>query len=65
MSKDREPMRRTEHDEEGMNLPEGMTCGDCSHARRCMMIFGHIPTDEVCDWSPSRFRGKAQTGEQP
>lgn len=25
----REPMRRTERDEDGMNLPAGKTCGDC------------------------------------
>jgi hypothetical protein len=39
-----------------MNLPEGKTCGDCVHCRRCTMMFGHIPADESCDWSPSRFR---------
>lgn len=52
----REPMRRAEIDAENMNLPVGMTCGDCVHSRRCTMIFGHIPEDEVCDWAPSRFR---------
>ncbi|WP_254170981.1 hypothetical protein [Pseudomonas putida] len=39
-----------------MNLPEGKTCGDCVHCRRCTTMFGHIPADESCDWSPSRFR---------
>lgn len=38
-----------------MNLPEGSTCADCRHFARCEAIFGHIATDEVCDWSPSRF----------
>lgn len=51
----REPMRRRKNDSDKMNLPEGKTCSDCVHCRRCTMMFGHIPTDEVCDWAPSRF----------
>ncbi|MPR00718.1 hypothetical protein F0169_00720 [Pseudomonas sp. MAFF 212408] len=39
-----------------MNLPEGKTCGECVHCKRCTAMFGHIPADESCDWSPSRFR---------
>jgi len=39
-----------------MDLPDGKTCADCFHCRRCVLMFGHIPADEVCDWSPSRFR---------
>jgi hypothetical protein len=38
-----------------MRLPVGRTCGDCKHCRRCCLIFGHVPTDAVCDWWPSRF----------
>lgn len=56
MSKQRDPLRRSASDEDQMNLPDGMTCGDCVHCRRCTSMFGHIPTDESCDWSPSRFR---------
>ncbi len=52
----RAPMRRTGDD---MDLPPGMTCADCVHCRRCCLMFGHIPTDEVCDWSPSRFQASA------
>lgn len=56
----REPMRRaSKHDEPDMDLPEGKTCSDCAHFRRCNLIFGHIAADEVCDWSPSRFHPKA------
>jgi len=44
-----------------MDLPPGKTCGDCAHCRRCTMIFGHIPEDESCDWSPSRFNEKQPT----
>lgn len=54
--REREPMRREESDVDKMNLPVGKTCADCVHCRRCTAMFGHIPADEVCDWSPSRFR---------
>jgi hypothetical protein len=55
MTTEREPYRRVRDDADRMNLPEGMTCGDCVHCRRCTMMYGHIPADEVCDWAPSRF----------
>lgn len=55
----REPYRRRAVDD-GMNLPAGKTCGDCVHARRCELIFGRIPADEVCDWLPSRFQARQQ-----
>lgn len=48
----RGPYRRTGDD---MDLPPGKTCGDCVHCKRCTAMFGHIPEDESCDWSPSRF----------
>lgn len=54
----RNPYRRgKDKSKEGvaMELPEGKTCGDCLHCRRCCSIFGRIPADEVCDWYPSRF----------
>lgn len=60
MSQQREPLRRSEIDEDRMNLPEGKTCGDCVHTRRCTMMFGHIAEDEACDWTPSRFREASQ-----
>lgn len=44
-----------------MDLPEGKTCGDCVHCRRCTLIYGHIPADEVCDWFPSRFTEPRQS----
>lgn len=43
-------------DPDKMNLPVGITCGDCVHIRRCSGMFGHTETDRYCDWSPSRFR---------
>lgn len=55
-TEERKPYARVADDADGMNLPDGKTCGDCVHCRRCTLMFGHIPADEVCDWSPSRFR---------
>lgn len=55
----REPYRRRGDE---MDLPAGKTCGDCVHVHRCTAMFGHIPADEVCDWSPSRFRAAASRG---
>lgn len=55
MSEQRKPYPRSTENADLMNLPEGKTCGDCVHYRRCTLMFGHIPSDEVCDWSPSRF----------
>ncbi|SSW66651.1 hypothetical protein AVE30378_02190 [Achromobacter veterisilvae] len=56
MATDRQPYKRQARDEYDMNLPEGKTCGDCVHFRRCNGIYGLIAADEVCDWTPSRFR---------
>ena len=39
-----------------MDLPDGKTCGDCVHIKRCKAIFGHTETDTVCDWFPRKFR---------
>lgn len=47
-----------------MSLPEGKTCGDCVHVRRCTAMFGHIPEDEACDWSPSRFRASVPVAQE-
>lgn len=53
---ERAPMRRSaQADDDRMSLPAGKTCAGCYHCRRCCLIFGHIPDDEVCDWAPSRF----------
>lgn len=38
-----------------MELPTGKTCGDCVHTRRCVLMFGHTPSDTYCDWFPRRF----------
>ena len=52
---DRDPLPRTGDD---MDLPAGKTCADCVHCGHCTAMFGHIPADESCDWSPSRFTPK-------
>ena len=47
-----------------MDLPDGQTCGDCIHVRRCVAMFGHFPTDTSCDWFPRRFKALV-TKEKP
>ncbi len=49
----------------GTTLPDGLTCGDCQHIRRCMAMFGHEPTDTYCDWAPSRFRLRDDAAQEP
>jgi hypothetical protein len=37
-------------------LPPGKTCGDCWNFKRtCVWLISCDPTNEVCDWIPSRF----------
>jgi len=60
---DRKPYLRIAGKTDSMYLPEGKTCADCLHCRRCTMMFGHIPADEVCDWAPSRFTPRAVSVE--
>ncbi len=38
-----------------MNLPEGMTCGNCFHVGRCTTIFGSNADDTACSFFPRRF----------
>ncbi|MEW6129603.1 MAG: hypothetical protein AB1757_21360 [Acidobacteriota bacterium] len=55
----REPLKRNEHSQMyGMSLPQGKTCKDCVHFKKCNAMFGHIEEDETCDWSPSKFQEK-------
>ena len=58
MPEEREPYRRNKDAPDNMDLPDGKTCNDCVHCRRCTLMFGHIPADESCDWAPSRFTEK-------
>lgn len=39
-----------------LTIPDGKTCGDCVHIRRCKVLFGHVESDTCCDWHPIRFR---------
>lgn len=46
-------------------LPEGMTCAECQHGRRCDGLFGAIRKGfTACDFWPSRFRSKTES-DQP
>ena len=42
-----------------MALPQDKTCGKCVHERRCVLMFGHTPTDTYCDRFPRRFHEKS------
>lgn len=64
MADQRQPMRRESPDEYKMNLPDGKTCGDCVHFRRCNGMYGHIAADETCDWAPSRFSAAQPTAKE-
>lgn len=46
-----------EHAARCMRLPEGKTCGDCAHLRRCELI-GFTPSakETTCSFHPRRFR---------
>lgn len=39
-----------------MVLPDGKTCADCVHVRRCVAMFGATETDRWCQFFPRRFR---------
>jgi hypothetical protein len=54
MSEQREPYKRSAKPSPD-NLPVYYTCRDCLHFERCKSLLGRIETDEVCDWTPSRF----------
>ena len=41
-----------------MKLPEGKSCGDCQHKRRCINLFAGKETNITCGFSPSKFKDK-------
>ena len=41
-----------------MRLPNGATCADCVHVKRCTSLFGVKPTDNVCDFHPRRYQAR-------
>lgn len=50
------PQDRARYVEKDMLLPEGKTCSECAHYRRCAAFISCPPDNVHCDWSPSRFR---------
>lgn len=38
-----------------MSIPNGKTCSDCKHVKRCTSIFGAKPEYTHCDFYPVRF----------
>ena len=47
-----------------MDLPEGKTCDDCRHFRRCSALIGDVAGNTKCDWFPSRFALQPPTVER-
>lgn len=44
------------HADRCMRLPEGKTCGDCAHVRRCEAFgFTRNAQETVCSFHPRRF----------
>lgn len=41
-----------------MNLPEGKTCGDCTHLAWCTLAYGVKAEDTKCGFEPIRFQEK-------
>lgn len=40
-------------------LPEGKTCSDCAHWKRCSALIDDLEgTETHCDWAPSRFKAE-------
>ena len=45
---------------DSMKLPEGKTCADCVHIKRCL-AFGYSWADrKQCDFYPNRFQPTAK-----
>jgi hypothetical protein len=43
-------------DETCMKLPDGTTCGNCAHIRRCLAFgFSDSEKQSTCDFFPRRF----------
>ena len=42
--------------EYNMLLDDGITCSDCVNCIKCVGIFGSKPTDDKCQFYPTRFR---------
>jgi hypothetical protein len=37
-------------------LPDGKTCDECAHFKRCSGLIGSVTGNTSCDWYPIRFR---------
>ncbi len=47
------------NDKTCMDLPSGVTCGDCRNFRHCEAMYDHKAADTYCDFFPRRFSVKA------
>jgi hypothetical protein len=42
-------------DADGMSLPIGSSCADCTWCVRCEQLFANSPSSRVCGFIPSAF----------
>lgn len=42
--------------------PEGKTCADCVHFKRCAWLLSYTGAETQCDWTPSKFKPKPSPG---
>lgn len=50
------PMTADHASDADMVLPEGKTCKECVHFRRCSKLVGAKDIWVICDFAPSRFQ---------
>jgi hypothetical protein len=48
-----------------MRLPEGRTCDDCAHAKRCFGFGFSTPGRTSCDFWPNKYREAAKAAGAP
>lgn len=52
------------NDKTCMALPDGKSCGDCTHVRHCVAFYAQAQTDTYCDFFPRRFSKRAAIAEE-
>lgn len=51
--------------EDPMKIPDGKTCSDCAHFKRCEWLIQCKPDSDTCDWLPSRFLEARENDAEP
>lgn len=51
--------------EDPLKLPDGKTCSDCAHFKRCEWLIQCKPESTSCDWLPIRFLERRENDTEP